>query len=428
MPLLLSTVIHPMIIAGGFDWLTDAIGKTLEAIFTGLMYGGMTALLYAFTPLFTLTFTILSAVGAPMIIGMSKFITGEFMTSLYSDALMVSDGGTLSTALHSLFDIVGDVSNVLIVYGVVFTAIYFLCDLYDKSSRSELDLMTFAKSLITFVAVTSLIGNASSVAGAAIAITGDITKQVFDETNTAIKTNGSQKTEEIWYDENGNATVKEAGTTSLSTLLANGIVGYEIANTATNEMNDPVSAIASLATGIGDDLFKPETYEDENLSGFIKVVGSVVGGIISPVMGSLKLAVGLVVMAIPFLVVLVVDIFCLSVFLTRGIQLAVYTVFMPIAITDMYHNGLVGSSGMRYIKKFAAIGLQGIVLYITLILAQLFIGSVGVSLFSGSSFYGFDVFGGIGNALLFMIVAVATAFTSFSLALKSQQIANDIVG
>ena len=145
-------------------------------------------------------------------------------------------------------------------------------------------------------------------------------------------------------------------------------------------------------------------------------------------MGSLKLAVGLVAMAIPFLVVLVVDIFCLSVFLTRGIQLAVYTVFMPIAITDMYHNGLVGSSGMRYIKKFAAIGLQGIVLYITLILAQLFIGSVGVSLFSGSSFYGFDVFGGIGNALLFMIVAVATAFTSFSLALKSQQIANDIVG
>ena len=199
MPQLLSTVIQPMIVAGVFDWLTESLENILNGLFTALMYGGMIALLYAFTPFFTIAFTILSTVGAPLIIGMSKFITGEFMTSLYSDALMVSDGGTLSTALRSLFDIVGGISNVLIIYGVVFTAIFFLCDLFDKSSRSELDLMVLAKSLITFVAVTALIGNASSIAGAAVAITGDITKKVFDETNTAI--NNSQK-KEIVFDEN----------------------------------------------------------------------------------------------------------------------------------------------------------------------------------------------------------------------------------
>ena len=220
----------------------------------------------------------------------------------------------------------------------------------------------------------------------------------------------------------------KTSTSSLSTLLANGVVGYEIANTTTNEMNDPATAIDSLASGIGEDLFQPDAYEEGGLRDFIAAIGKLLGTITSPVMGTLKLSIGLIAMAIPFLVVLVVDIFCLSVFLTRGIQLAVYTVFMPIAIVDMYHHGLMGSSGMRYIKKFAAIGLQGIVLYITLVLAQLFIGTVGVELFSNSSFFGFSVFGDIGKALLFIIVAVATAFTSFSLALKSQQIANDIVG
>lgn len=412
-----------MVIAGGIiDTIVSGLASVLNTLLTTLMYGVLIAVEYLAGWIIVPIATVVYYAIGPLVVGMAKFISGEFMSSLYSDALMVSGGGVMTNALRGLSAAVGDISNILIIYGVIFTTIFFLLDLFDKSARSELDLLVFSKSLIIFVGVVSLISNAPTLAASVVEITGDITKSMFEKTNAAV---GSGT--KIVTDENGNYVIsKNDEGATLSAKLANGIARFKIANDNGTFNANMLDAYFDLGKEAANSMFNSDNM-DENLKKVLTTMAAVLTTAASPASGTLYLAVALVGILIPFLVIFFIDIFCLSVFITRAIQLVIYTVFMPIAITDIYHNGVLGSPGMKYVKKFAAIGLQGIVLYTSLILAQLFIASVGANIFESNAYTAFGVFGGIGNTLLFIIVAVATAFTSLSLALKSQQIANDII-
>lgn len=90
--------------------------------------------------------------------------------------------------------------------------------------------------------------------------------------------------------------------------------------------------------------------------------------------------------------------------------------FMPIGVSDAFTHGL-NSAGMRYIKKFFAVCLQGAVLYAIMI--------AGAKLMSVVSLGGED-FGFLSS--LGIISQLVVAFSMVGLMLKSQSIINDIAG
>ena len=417
------------------SWIStilSGLGDILSGIFNTLIYAAMAAVMYAFYPAVQALYLLVYEILMPALFGMCKMITGEYMSSMYADALMVNDGGTFSTALKGVFSITADISNILIVYGVVFTIIFFMMDMYDRSTRDDLDIMSFLKQFITMIAVASLISITPQAATTIITLTGDITKEVFDEVEQIKGTDLNT----IQIDADGTVvynTVNDDNT--IAAKLLNGMMGvgegYSLIRDNGEDYKTAVEAQLIVVDGQSlEGIWDSMTDADQSiLSKVQSIITGVLDIFVSPISISLKLLVAVLMLLIPFIVILGINVFCLSIFITRGIQLAIYTVFMPIAIVDMYHNGVMSSTGIRYIKKFAAIGLQGIVLYVCLVLAQAFLGTIGVAIYSNNSVAeATGIIAAGGNGLLFLIIAVATAFTSLSLALKSQQIANDIIG
>lgn len=419
-------------LSGWISTILNGLGDILGGIFDTLIYAAMAAVMYAFYPFLQALYLLAYEVLMPALFGMCKLITGEYMSSMYADALMVNDGGTFSTALKGVFSITADISNILIVYGVVFTVIFFITDMYDRSTRDEVDTVLFFKQFIIMIAAASLISITPQAATTVITIAGGITKEVFDEVE---KVKGTDLNT-VQIDADGTVvsynTVNEGNTVTVK--LLNGMMGvgegYSLIRDNGEDYKTAVEAQLIVDKQSFDGIWDSMTDADQGILDKVKsVITGVLDMFVSPISMTLKLVLAVLMLLIPFIVILGINVFCLSIFITRGIQLAVYTVFMPIAIVDMYHNGMMSSNAMRYIKKFAAIGLQGIVLYMCLILAQAFLGTMGVAIYSNNSVTGATgVIAAGGNGLLFLIVAVATAFTSLSLALKSQQIANDIIG
>lgn len=113
-------------------------------------------------------------------------------------------------------------------------------------------------------------------------------------------------------------------------------------------------------------------------------------------------------------------IFCLLMMLAqvfgRIIEAGVRFAFMPIGISDAFTHG-INSPGMRYIKKFFAVCLQGAVL-----LAIMIAGTNMMALITA----GDDGFGIAGN--LGVVSQLVIGFTMIGAMMKSQQLVNDIVG
>lgn len=113
-------------------------------------------------------------------------------------------------------------------------------------------------------------------------------------------------------------------------------------------------------------------------------------------------------------------IFCLLMMLVqvlgRIIEAGVRFAFMPIGISDAFTHG-INSPGMRYIKKFFAVCLQGAVL-----LAIMIAGTNMMALITA----GDDGFGIAGN--LGVVSQLVIGFTMIGAMMKSQQLVNDIVG
>lgn len=112
--------------------------------------------------------------------------------------------------------------------------------------------------------------------------------------------------------------------------------------------------------------------------------------------------------------------FCMLMMLTqlfgRVLEAGIRFGFMPIGISDAFTHGL-NSAGMRYIKKFFAVCIQGAVLYAIMI--------AGAKLMSVVSLGGED-FGFLSS--LGIISQLVVAFSMVGLMLKSQSIINDIAG
>lgn len=96
----------------------------------------------------------------------------------------------------------------------------------------------------------------------------------------------------------------------------------------------------------------------------------------------------------------------------RLIELSIRTIFAPIAITNVFHDGL-RSPGVRYIKKYIAVCLQSAVIICILALASL----ISLSAIQGNP--------GDDN---FVWATLAINFSALIAILKSQSVANDIAG
>lgn len=97
----------------------------------------------------------------------------------------------------------------------------------------------------------------------------------------------------------------------------------------------------------------------------------------------------------------------------RVIQISVYIIFAPIATADMFNGGIMNSSGFRFLKKFLAICLQGVVMYVIVYAT----GALQRSFLASSTQLAANPF--------FVLVP---GLIMIALILKSQQFANDIVG
>lgn len=115
---------------------------------------------------------------------------------------------------------------------------------------------------------------------------------------------------------------------------------------------------------------------------------------------------------IPDLATRIGGLFVLIAALSRAVEIVVYSFFFPVAISDVFKNGM-SSHGVRYIKKYIAICIQGAVMVAILVASTYLTGVLSL-----------DDTKGIGNAFYSM----GTMFVTVSLIFKSRQIANDIVG
>lgn len=98
---------------------------------------------------------------------------------------------------------------------------------------------------------------------------------------------------------------------------------------------------------------------------------------------------------------------------SRVIQMAVYVIMAPLATADMFNGGIMNSAGFRYLKKFLAICLQGVIIYVIIYATRV----LQTSLLSANTTLTSNPF--------FVLVPGLIMVT---LVLKSQQFANDIMG
>lgn len=100
----------------------------------------------------------------------------------------------------------------------------------------------------------------------------------------------------------------------------------------------------------------------------------------------------------------------------RILEIGIRFGFMPIGVSDAFTHGL-NSAGMRYIKKFFAVCLQGAALYMIMVAGAALMGQVSLG---GEGFAFLSNFG--------ILSQLVIAFSMVGLMLKSQQIINDIAG
>lgn len=105
----------------------------------------------------------------------------------------------------------------------------------------------------------------------------------------------------------------------------------------------------------------------------------------------------------------------------RVMEIFVRTMFTPIALSDIFYNGL-NSAGFRFLKNFLATFLQVVVIY----------GSVLIYVVMLSTLTGADTglnFADIAlNPFFFIVKNLALSFAMLGLALKSQSLAKEFLG
>ncbi len=96
--------------------------------------------------------------------------------------------------------------------------------------------------------------------------------------------------------------------------------------------------------------------------------------------------------------------------LSRGVLYILYSIMLPIGISDIYRNG-TNSQGMRYLKKLLSISLQAFVIWLIMLSVNLIRASIR------------ETTGAVGGpyVLAMMVVAITLIF-------RSKQFVDDMVG
>ena len=158
---------------------------------------------------------------------------------------------------------------------------------------------------------------------------------------------------------------------------------------------------------------------------FQKVVGAIHGaaGALDPTLKQaaediakqsfLKCIGTLIELLLPFVFTIVAVVLMYVLLFGRILELGVRFMFTPIGIADIFTHG-IQSPGMRYIKKFCAVALQGVVMIAILLAGSKLASTVATD---PNAIVGLDVF-----TQVIILISMLGAM------MKSQQISNDILG
>lgn len=363
--------------------------------------------------LFTLILTVFYYPLACILHSFSRIITGAFMQGLYAEAVGVTDG-PINKALHGMLSYVGDIQNIFVVYSVCFIILAFMVNICEKAAKMRLTAMDMFKSLIIMTVSVFLSFNCCSIVTSIIGISEDLAAVVYDVLAPADK--------------------------DISEDLSNSILTVRIIQNG--EPVDPFKLREELARDPDmqeEGITAADGAEKEAETVIATIEGALNGTEARMIEAGVKLLIsllgGIFFFILPAAVSLMINIYCLSFFITRVIELVVYSSFLPVAISDVYSHGLLGSRSMKYIRKIITLAFQGMVIYLSLALSQTLIGIIGLKLLSGSVSEAAGMAGilggsasNLGKVSLFFIIIITIEITMFSLARKSQETASDIAG
>lgn len=125
---------------------------------------------------------------------------------------------------------------------------------------------------------------------------------------------------------------------------------------------------------------------------------------------------------IPYALSMVATIVILLVSYGRALEIFVRLAVSPLALADCFGQGL-NSGGFRYLKKFLAVCLQGIV-----IVGMIYIWSSISATVINNATQGSDALVGIGKQTKAIFEIVILNFALAGSIIKSQQLVNDVVG
>ena len=127
----------------------------------------------------------------------------------------------------------------------------------------------------------------------------------------------------------------------------------------------------------------------------------------------------MIILFVPWLVTVICEVLVKCVALTRQIEIFVRAAFMPVALGDSY-SGL-SSTGVKYVKAFFAVCLQGAVIILIMMLSDTFASSYLFNI-NPSNFMGVD--GVMSTVIMPIIYRIATT----GLIMKSLPLTKEICG
>lgn len=187
--------------------------------------------------------------------------------------------------------------------------------------------------------------------------------------------------------------------------ISEGVIAISICLLAVLYSND----ILKIVNGIGELILKAMS---------LKVSSGVDTGLtssyISPAAGTME-AIGLLLKIFPIYLLAKIEVIAVKmVAFSIILELGIRRIFFPLAIVDIYGEGM-RSSGMRYMKKYLACWIR-----MSICIAVAYLGNQLIATVAAA--------GSAGAAADNFINNVAIGYTTIAVMLKGQDVANDIVG
>lgn len=128
-------------------------------------------------------------------------------------------------------------------------------------------------------------------------------------------------------------------------------------------------------------------------------------------------------LAIPYMIGFISNVLIYVVLLSTILELALRKIFMPLAILDIYRDGL-RSRGMMYVKKIIAIFLKIGVAIVTVGISNKLMEWSGEALIEGAA----DPLASFGGAMAYVLFITAVGVMQITMIMQGGAIANDAVG